>query len=225
MVSKNRPLSSACCSSLPFSGCIHGEIPRLLSPQGTSLKSFSVNFHPLPNSDNPFLPPTPQWRICARSLCPPLTSFFFSTAPSPADSMQRMQIHVLLFGSSLPWMNATLNEDTHFAEGAVKHAHKTVGGFFARSLSDMLSLQRWHEPTLFWASADPDRWRERKDQRRVALATELLFNLRNTLQRWTCGPLLEKPALFPSVDAELKRKSKLVEGWEVFIHLMKKLKM
>lgn len=63
-------------SSLPFSGCMHAGILGLLSPQGTSLKSFSVNFHPLPNSDEPFLPPTPQWRICPRSLCPPLTSFF-----------------------------------------------------------------------------------------------------------------------------------------------------
>lgn len=57
---KNRPLCSACCSSLPFAGCMHGGIVRLLSPQGTSLNSFSVNFHPLPNSDKPFLPPTPQ---------------------------------------------------------------------------------------------------------------------------------------------------------------------
>lgn len=72
----------ACCSSPPFSGCMHGGILRLLSPQGTSSNSFSVNFHPLPNSDEPFLPPTPQWRICPRSLCPPLISFFFWTAPS-----------------------------------------------------------------------------------------------------------------------------------------------
>ncbi len=55
---------------------MHGGIVRLLSPQGTRLNSFSVNFHPLPNSDKPFLPPSPQWRICPRSLCPPLTSFF-----------------------------------------------------------------------------------------------------------------------------------------------------
>lgn len=74
---KNRPLCSACCSSLPFSGCMHGGIFRLLSPRGTSPNSFSVNFHPLPNSDRAFLPPTPQWRICPRSLCPPLTSFFW----------------------------------------------------------------------------------------------------------------------------------------------------
>lgn len=86
----------------------------------------------------------------------------------------------------------------------------------ALSLSDMPSPQRWHEPTLSWASADPDRWRGRKDQRRAALATELLFNLRNTLQRRTCGPLLEKAALFSGVGADLKRKSKLVEGWRFF---------
>lgn len=63
-----------------------------------------------------------------------LWHLFFLTAPSPADSMQRMQIHVLLFGSSLPWMNATLNEDTHFAEGAVKHAHNSWRFLHALSL-------------------------------------------------------------------------------------------
>lgn len=110
MPCKNRPLRSACCSSLPFSGCMHGGILRLLSPQGTSPNSFSVNFHPLPNSDKPFLPPTPQWRICPRSLCPPLISFFDCSLS--ADGMQRMQIHTLLFGRPLPWMNATLNEAT-----------------------------------------------------------------------------------------------------------------
>ena len=77
MPCKNRPLRAACCSSLPFSGCMHGGILRLLSPRGTGPNSFSVNFHPLPNSDEPFLPPTPQWRICPRSLCPPLISFFW----------------------------------------------------------------------------------------------------------------------------------------------------
>lgn len=74
---RKRPLCSACCSSLPFAGCMHEGILRLLSLQGTSPNSFSVNFHPLPNSDEPFLPPTPQWRICPRSLCPPLISFFW----------------------------------------------------------------------------------------------------------------------------------------------------
>lgn len=72
-----------------------GGILRLLSPQGTSPNSFSVNFHPLPNSDKAFLPPTPQWRICPRSLCPPLISFFDCSLS--ADSMQRMQICALLF--------------------------------------------------------------------------------------------------------------------------------
>lgn len=158
MVSKNRPLSSACCSSLPFSGSLCGEIPRLLSPQGTSLKSFSVNFHPLPNSDNPLLPPTPQWRICPRSLCPPLTSFFdCSLSCRQHAAYANTRSFILEFPP--PWMNATLNKDTHFTEGAVKHAHKTVGGLCA--LSNMLSHWRWHEPALFWIPAYPGRWREK----------------------------------------------------------------
>lgn len=120
MPCKNRPLCSACCSSLPFSGCMHGGILRLLSPQGTSPNSFSVNFHPLPNSDEPFLPPTPQWRICSHSLCPPLISFFDCSLS--ADGMQRMQIHALLFARPLPWMNATLNEATlsHIYRGGME---------------------------------------------------------------------------------------------------------
>lgn len=216
MVSKNRPLSSACCSSLPFSGSIHGEIPRLLSPQGTSLKSFSVNFHPLSNSDNPFLPPTPQWRICSRSLCPPLTSFFLA-APSPADSIQRMQIHALLFGSSLPWMNATLNEDTHFAEGAAKHAHKTVGGFCTLSL---ICCRSNADMSPHYSGLQPIQTDgERKDQRRVALPMELLFNLINMLQRRTCDPLSEKPAFFPvqmriwSVSQNVWRDGRFLPTW------------
>lgn len=123
MPCKNRPLRSACRSSLPFSGCMHGGILRLLSPQGTSPNSFSVNFHPLPNSVEPFLPPTPQWRICPRSLCPPLISFFDCSLS--ADSMQRMQIRALLFRRPLPWMNATLNEDTlaHIYRGGIGNMH------------------------------------------------------------------------------------------------------
>lgn len=74
---EKRPLCLACCTSPPFSGCAHGQIIKLSSPQGTSSNSFSVNFHPLPNSDEPVLPPSPQWRICPRSLCLPLISFFF----------------------------------------------------------------------------------------------------------------------------------------------------
>lgn len=191
MVSKNRPLSSACCSSLPLPGSIHGEIPRLLSPQETSLKSFSVNFHPLPNSDNPFLPPTPQWRICPRSLS--TSDIFFLTAPSPADSKQRMQIHVLLFESSLPWMNATLNKDTHFAEGAAKHAHKTVKGFCTLSLI----CCRSNAMSPCYSGLQPFQTDGgRKDRRRVVLAMELLLNMINTLQRRICAPLLEKPAFF-----------------------------
>lgn len=128
---KNRPLCSACCSSLPFSGCMDGGILRLLSPQGTSPNSFSVNFHPLPNSDEPFLPPTPQWRICPRSLCPPLISFFDCSLS--ADTMQRMQIHTLSFVEPLPWINAVLNEATlahiYSGEGAWKHAHITISRF------------------------------------------------------------------------------------------------
>lgn len=126
-------------------------------------------------------------------LCPPLTSFFL-TAPSPADSMQRMQIHVLLFESSLPWMNATLNKDTHFAEGAAKHAHKTVRGFctlsliWFRSNADMSPCYSGLQP--FQTDGG------RKDRRRVVLAIELLLNMINALQRRICAPLLEKPAIF-----------------------------
>lgn len=168
--------------------------PNAFIPTGNQPEIFLRQFSPTPQFRQSFSPTNPTMKdLCSFSLS---TSdiFFFLTAPSPADSMQRMQIR-LLFGSSLPWMNATLNEDTHFAEGAVKHAHKTVGGFL-HTLSDMLSLQRWHEPTLFWASAYPDRWTERKDQRRVALATELLFHLRNIFQRRTCDPWLEKNLQF-----------------------------
>lgn len=114
----------------------------------------------------------------------------FLTAPSLADSMQRMQIHGLLFWSPPLWMNATLNKDTHFAEGAAKHAHKTVRGLCALPLIWCLTDA---DMSLHY-SAYPDRWGERKDQMRVALATDLPLDLVNTLRCRTCGLLLGKSA-------------------------------
>lgn len=115
----------------------------------------------------------------------------FLTAPSLADSMQRMQIRALLFWSPPPsWMNATLNKDTHFAEGAAKHAHKTVGGLCALSLiccltdADMSPHYSGFQPI----QADG----ERKDQMRVALAMDLPLNLINMLRHGTCDLLVGK---------------------------------
>lgn len=65
-------------------------------------------------------------------------------------------------------MNATLNKDTHFTEGAVKHAHKTVGGLCVLALiccltdADMSPHYSGFQPI----QADG----ERKDQMRVASA-------------------------------------------------------
>lgn len=99
---KNRPLRSACCSPLPFSGCMNGGISRLLSPQGTSPNSFSVNFRPLPNSDEPFSPTEPTMKdLSSFSLCTSDIFFFFDCSLS-ADGMQRMQIHALFFLRPLP---------------------------------------------------------------------------------------------------------------------------
>lgn len=183
MVSKNRPLSSACCSSLPF----HGEIPRLLSPQGTSLKSFSVNFHPLPNSDNPFLPPTPQWRICPRSLCPPLTSFF--------DCSLSCRQHAAYANTrSFIWEFPPLNECSlkwghTFCRGGQRNTHIKQSEVVARSL--------WYAvaPMLTWAHIIPGFSLSRQmegekikaEQRRPWL---LFFTfLVNMLQRRTCDLL------------------------------------
>lgn len=56
-----------------------------------------------------------------------LWHLFFLTAPSPSDSMQRMQIRAPLFIGPLPWMNATLNEDTHTCKRAAwKRARITL---------------------------------------------------------------------------------------------------
>lgn len=145
MPCQNRPLCSACYSSLPFPGCMHGGILRLLSPQGTSPNSFSVNFHPLPNSDKPFLSPSPQWRICPRSLCPPLISFFDCSLS--ADSMQRMQIRALLFlsESDLKWGHTC----THLQRGhGNMHILQSVD---LHALSDTQPLTRRILAFLKWA--------------------------------------------------------------------------
>lgn len=160
--------------------------PKAFIPTGNQPEIFLCQFSPTPQFRQSFSPTNPTMKDLS-SFSLSTSDIFFLTAPSPADSMQRMQIHVLLFGSSLPWMNATLNEDTHFAEGAEKHAHKTVGGFYTLSLiccrsnADMSP----HYSGLQRLQTDG----ERKDQRRVALATELLFNLINMSQRRTCDPL------------------------------------
>lgn len=149
MASKNRPPSSACCSSPPFSGCMHRGILRLLSPQGTSQKSFSVNFHPLPNSDKPFLPPTPQWRICPRSLCPPLTSFFdcsLSCRQHAAYANTHSFIH-----QTPPLNECNLKWGYTFAEGASwKHALITVSGF-AYALTRSPSVLTYNTEMDMWA--------------------------------------------------------------------------
>lgn len=119
-------------------------------------------------------------------------------------------------------MNATLNEDTHFAEGAAKHAHKTVGGICTLSL---ICCRSNADMSPHYSGLQPIQTDgERKDQRRVALPMELLFNLINMLQRRTCDLLSEKPAFFSSADPDMKCKSKRVEGWQVFTHLIKRLK-
>lgn len=176
---RKRPLCSACCSSLPFAGCMHEGILRLLSLQGTSPNSFSVNFHPLPNSDEPFLPPTPQWRICPRSLCPPLISFFFDCSLS-ADSMQRMQIGALLFARPLPWMNATLNEATlaHAHRGGTEHARSTISGF---------ACPLWHAVTQT-SNTDHFKWADNRNIHRDRLFYPRVYPKRSITHGLRLGP-------------------------------------
>lgn len=46
-------------------------------PTGNQAELFLCQFSPTPQFRRAlFLTPSPQWRICPRSLCPPLTSFF-----------------------------------------------------------------------------------------------------------------------------------------------------
>lgn len=180
MPSKNRPLSSACCSSLPFSGCMHGGILRLLSPQGTSLKSFSVNFHPLPNSDEPFLPPTPQWRICPRSLCPPLTSFF--------DCSLSCRQHAAYANT-----HSFIRETPPLNECNLKWGHTFAEGVL-HALSDTQSLEHWHKQTDIMelqTSVCPDRWTTEKIEQEWTGGAFIYFLFYKTgytviCWRWCC---------------------------------------
>lgn len=115
---------------------MHGGISRLLSPRGTRPNSFSVNFHPLPNSDEPFFSHRAHNEGFVLVLFVHLWHLFL-TAPSPADSMQRMQIHALLFPRPLPWMNATLNEDT------LAHIYRGGGGGGGWSMETRTYYNQW----------------------------------------------------------------------------------
>lgn len=89
-------------------------------------------------------------------------------------------------------MNATLNKDTHFAEGAAKHAHKTVRGLCALPLIWCLTDA---DMSLHYSGFQPIQTDgERKDEMRVALATDLPFDLVNMLRCRTCGLFLGKCA-------------------------------
>lgn len=87
-------------------------------------------------------------------------------------------------------MNATLNKDTHFAEGAVKHAHKTVGGLCVLSLICCLTDAEMSPHYSGFQPIQADE--ERKDQMRVASAMDLPLNLINMLWHGTCDLLLGK---------------------------------
>lgn len=119
-------------------------------------------------------------------------------------------------------MNAALNEDTHFAEGAAKHAHETVGGFCTLPL---MCCRSDADVSPHYSGLQPIQTDgERKDQRGEERWPQLLFRLINALQRRTFDPLPETPAFFSRADTDLKRESKLVGRWQVFIHLIKELK-
>lgn len=89
--------------------------------------------------------------------------------------------------------------------------------------SDVLSLRRWREPTLFWASAHPDRWREKRSKGRGALAT-VTFSFDKCVTAQNVWSLTGNTCIFSRADTDLKRESKLVGRWQVFIHLIKELK-
>lgn len=117
-------------------------------PTGNQAELFLCQFSPTPQFRRAlFLTPSPQWRICPRSLCPPLTSFFdcsLSCRQHAAYANTRSFIPETppLNECNLKWGHTCTHLQRRRWGGGVEHGNTHVlQSVDLHALSDMQSLK------------------------------------------------------------------------------------
>lgn len=127
---KNRPLCSACCSSLPFSGCMHARDLKAFIPAGNQPELFLCQFSPTPQFRQALSPTKPTMKD--------LSSFSLSTSDIffwllPLCRQHAAYANTCSFIPETPPLNECNlkwgHTCTHLQRGHGKHAQTTISGF------------------------------------------------------------------------------------------------